>query len=357
MEEKSIQAYKPLQIGDLTARLPLIQGGMGVGISLDGLAGAVAGEGGIGIISTAQIGFREPGYDRNPLEANLNAIPKYLKRAREKARGGIVGVNIMVATQHYEKYVEAAVEAGVDLIISGAGLPVRLPELTAGSAVKIAPIVSTEKSAMVILKLWDRKYNRIPDLLVIEGPEAGGHLGFSAEMLKTVTAEAYEEEIRGILALVKEYEKKYGRRIPVALAGGIYDRADVQHALSLGVDAVQMATRFVTTQECDAPEEYKQAYIRCRKEDIEIVQSPVGMPGRAIHNSFQDKLATGAFRPKRCHQCIISCEPAKTPYCITDALVNAAVGRLDEALLFCGAKAWKAERIETVSEVVDSLFR
>lgn len=346
---------KPLKIGNLTARIPVIQGGMGVGISLDRLAGAVAAEGGVGVISTAQIGFRDPDYDKNPLEANLRAIPEYLKKAREKAQGGIIGMNIMVATKHYEEYVKTAAKAGVDLIISGAGLPVNLPELVEGFQTKIAPIVSTVKSAMVILKLWDRKYHRVPDLLVIEGPEAGGHLGFKREELAAYTKESYAEEVKGILKLVKEYASRYEKEIPVALAGGIYDKADVEYAMSLGVDAVQMATRFVTTVECDAADEYKQAYINCKKEDIEIVQSPVGMPGRAMHNKFQELLSTGAYRPKKCRQCIATCEPAKTPYCITQALVNAANGNTDDALLFCGAKAYKAEKIETVHEVFASL--
>lgn len=346
---------KPLKIGNLTARIPVIQGGMGVGISLDGLAGAVAAEGGVGVISTAQIGFRDPDYDKNPLEANLRAIPVYLKKAREKAQGGVIGMNIMVATKHYEEYVKTAAKAGVDLIISGAGLPVNLPELVEGFQTKIAPIVSTVKSAMVILKLWDRKYHRMPDLLVIEGPEAGGHLGFKREELSTYTKESYAEEVKGILKLVKEYASRYEIEIPVALAGGIYDKEDVEYAMSLGVDAVQMATRFVTTKECDAAEEYKQAYINCKEEDIEIVQSPVGMPGRAMHNKFQEQLATGAYRPKKCRQCIATCEPAKTPYCITQALVNAANGNTDDALLFCGAKAYKAEKIETVHEIFGSL--
>ncbi|MBP3543154.1 MAG: nitronate monooxygenase [Lachnospiraceae bacterium] len=335
--------------------MPVIQGGMGVGISLDGLAGAVAAEGGVGVISTAQIGFRDPDYDKNPLEANLRAIPEYLKKAREKAQGGVIGMNIMVATKHYEEYVKTAAKAGVDLIISGAGLPVNLPELVEGFQTKIAPIVSTVKSAMVILKLWDRKYHRVPDLLVIEGPEAGGHLGFKREELSTYTKESYAEEVRGILKLVKEYASRYEKEIPVALAGGIYDKTDVEYAMSLGVDAVQMATRFVTTVECDAAEEYKQAYINCKEEDIEIVQSPVGMPGRAMHNKFQEQLSTGVYRPKKCRQCIATCEPAKTPYCITQALVNAANGNTDDALLFCGAKAYKAEKIETVHEVFASL--
>lgn len=348
--------YQPLKIGDLTAKIPIIQGGMGVGISLSNLAGAVAKEGAIGVISTAQIGFRSPNYDNAPLEANLKAIPEYLKKAREIAEGGIIGMNIMVATKHYEQYVKAAVEAGVDLIISGAGLPTQLPEYVKGSSTKIAPIVSSKKSASVLLKMWDRKQNRMPDLVVIEGPKAGGHLGFKKEELETIDDEAYDKEIFSILEVIKEYEQKYNTKIPVVAAGGIYEKKDMEHYMDMGLDGVQIATRFVTTKECDAPDAYKMAYINCKKEEIEIVKSPVGMPGRAIHNEFQEKYKTGAYRTKKCHQCIITCNPAETPYCITDALVNAAKGKIEEALLFCGAYAYKAKKIETVKEVIDSLI-
>lgn len=348
--------YQPLKIGDLTAKIPIIQGGMGVGISLSNLAGAVAKEGAIGVISTAQIGFRSPDYDNAPLEANLKAIPEYLKKAREIAEGGIIGMNIMVATKHYEQYVKAAVEAGVDLIISGAGLPTQLPEYVKGSSTKIAPIVSSKKSASVLLKMWDRKQNRMPDLVVIEGPKAGGHLGFKKEELETIDDEAYDKEIFSILEVIKEYEQKYNTKIPVVAAGGIYEKKDMEHYMDMGLDGVQIATRFVTTKECDAPDAYKMAYINCKKEEIEIVKSPVGMPGRAIHNEFQEKYKTGAYRTKKCHQCIITCNPAETPYCITDALVNAAKGKIEEALLFCGAYAYKAKKIETVKEVIDSLI-
>ena len=348
--------YKPLKIGDLTAEIPIIQGGMGIGISLDKLAGAVAKEGGVGIISTAQIGFREPDYHKNPLKANLKAIPKYLEKARNRADGGIVGVNIMVATKEYYSYVKASVEAGVDLIISGAGLPVDLPEYVKGSKTKIAPIVSTKKSAQVLLKLWTRKYNRIPDLLVIEGPEAGGHLGFKKEELAHIKEEEYQREIKEIQNLVKEYEEHYKAHIPIALAGGIYKKVDAENAFLLGVDAIQVATRFVTTEECDAAEEYKQAYIKCQKKEIEIVQSPVGMPGRAIHNAFQEKIPTRMYRSKHCHQCIQGCNPLETPYCITEALIRAAQGDIENGLLFCGAKAYQAEKIETVHKVIQSFF-
>lgn len=343
---------KPLTIGDITAKVPLIQGGMGVGISLSRLAGAVAAEGGIGIISTAQIGFREPDFDENPLEANLRAIKSEVARARELAHGGIIGVNIMVATQKYEEYVKAAVAAGVDLIISGAGLPVTLPAAAGNTGTKLAPIVSSVKSVDVICRYWLKKYRRTPDLVVIEGPRAGGHLGFSMEKLQTVTDEEYDEEIKEIIAHVRAYAEQEGKNIPVAVAGGIYTRADAEHCFSLGADAVQMATRFVTTYECDAPDAYKQSYIRAEKEDIVLVKSPVGMPGRAILNPFMKRAGQERIPHGKCHACISTCKPAETPYCITEALVNAARGNVDEALLFCGANAYKAERLEHVGDIM-----
>ena len=344
---------KPLVIGDLKAEVPVIQGGMGVGISLHRLAGSVAAQGGIGIISTAQIGYREPDFDEHPIEANMRAIETEIRKARELADGGIIGVNIMVATREYERYVKAAVEAGVDLIISGAGLPMKLPELTAGSRTKIAPIVSSLKSAEVIFKYWIKKYDRLPDLVVIEGPRAGGHLGFKLEELQDIDDAAYDEEIKKIIARVNEYAAERGIQIPVAVAGGVYERKDMEHYLEMGASAVQVATRFVTTYECDASEAYKQAYINAKKEDIVIVKSPVGMPGRAILNPFMKKAKEGQIPHGRCHLCVSTCKPAETPYCITEALVNAAVGNVDDALLFCGSNAYRAQKLEHVKDIMD----
>ena len=270
---------KPLKIGDLTARIPVIQGGMGVGISLSHLAGSVAANGGVGILSAAQIGFREPDFEEHPKEANLRAIQSQLAKARALAGGGIVGFNIMVATKDYADYVKAAVKAGADLIISGAGLPEKLPEYVKGSNTKIAPIVSTEKAAKVMLRIWKRKYNVVPDLLVIEGPKAGGHLGFSRDQLENLETLDYDHEIREIIACKAPYEEKYGTKIPVIVAGGIFDRADIDHMIELGADGVQIASRFVATEECDASDAYKNAYINAKKKDIQIIQSPVGMPG------------------------------------------------------------------------------
>lgn len=348
---------KPLKMGNIEAKVPVIQGGMGIGISLGGLAGAVALEGGIGIISAAQIGFKEPDFDTDTKAANLRAIKKEYEKARKIAPEGIIGFNLMVAMRHYEDYVRAAVEAGADLIVSGAGLPTDLPGIVRDADVKLAPIVSTEKSAKVILKYWDKKYGRIPDLLVIEGPQAGGHLGFSREKLEEFgDAAVYAGEVKRILAVVKEYEEKYKTKIPTALGGGIDTPEAVKEALSLGVDAVQVATRFVTTEECDADIRYKESYVNAAKEDIIIVKSPVGMPGRAINNEMIKKVEAGEQIPHSpCHQCLLRCNPAKVLYCITDALIHAAKGEINEALLFCGANAYKADRIETVKEVLEDL--
>lgn len=337
-----------LKIGNLCPRIPVIQGGMGVGVSLSNLAGAVAAAGGIGVISTAQIGFRNPDFAKSPIECNLQAVGDEIKKAREKANGGIIGVNIMVATRRYEDYVKAAVAAGVDLIISGAGLPMTLPEIS--GAAKIAPIVSSRKALRVIANHWRKKYDRKPDFVVIEGPLAGGHLGFSKEDIDayTITGKKdYDEEIKSIIAFADELA------VPVVVAGGIYERKDMDHYLALGAKGVQIATRFVTTRECDASDAYKQAYIEAKKKDIVIVKSPVGMPGRAIHNAFLDKVNAGERFMRGCRQCIITCKPDTAPYCITEALINAVEGRLDEGLIFCGSNAYRTDKIETVAEIME----
>lgn len=355
-----------LKIGNIEANVPILQGGMGVGVSLGNLAGAVAKAGGIGVISAAQIGFREPDFDTDTKAANLRAMKKEYDKARAIAPEGIIGFNLMVAMRCYEEYVRAAIDAGADIIISGAGLPMELPRIAGESDVKLAPIVSTDKSAGVILKYWGKKYGRMPDLLVIEGPKAGGHLGFTREQLCEYGIDgsddaegdaAYDREVEKILNTVKEYEEKYHFRIPAALGGGIENRKQALHAFSLGVDAIQVATRFVTTEECDADLRYKEAYIHAKKEDIVIVKSPVGMPGRAILNPFMKKVMAGERIPHSpCHRCLHKCNPAEIPYCITDALIHAVKGEVEDGLLFCGAYAYRAKELETVKEVVDSLM-
>ena len=344
---------KPLVIGDLTAKVPLIQGGMGVGVSLSSLAGAVAAEGGIGVISTAQIGYREPDFDTDPIGVNLRAIGTEIRKARDIAKGGILGVNIMVATRRYEDYVKAAVKAGIDLIISGAGLPMDLPKLIGDAKTKLAPIVSSVKSAQVIMRYWWKKYSRLPDAVIIEGPLAGGHLGFHREQLDDIEGLHYDDEVKAIIEQVNVTASKHETKIPVIMAGGVYTRRDMEHYLEMGASGVQVATRFVTTYECDADNAYKQAYIDAKKEDIVIVQSPVGMPGRAILNSFMKRAKEGCIPHDKCHLCVSTCTPAETSYCITDALVNAAKGKIDDALLFCGANAYRATKLEHVKDIMD----
>ena len=332
-----------------------MQGGMGVGISLSTLAGTVSKEGGIGVISAAQIGYSEPEYKLSPLETNLKMLREHIRRARAIAPDGILGVNIMVATKEYARYVVESVKAGIDIIISGAGLPLELPSLTKGSKTMLAPIVSSVKAAQIIFKMWDKKHKACPDLVVIEGPEAGGHLGFHEEDIEYYKENSYAEEVKGIITVIKEYAEKYQKKIPIFLGGGISDSTDVENSMSLGVDGVQVGSLFVTTKECDAHEAYKEAYVDCTKEDIVIIKSPVGLPGRAVKNNFLERIKEGRVPTTGCKRCISSCNPMETKYCIADALIRAVNGDTKEGLIFCGAKTYLQKEITTVKEVLNSL--
>lgn len=316
---------------------------------------APAQAGGIGVISAAQPGWRDPEFARDPLSANLRALAFHIRRAKEISNGGIIGVNIMCALTHYEEYVRCCIENGADLIISGAGLPTDLPKYTAGSSIKLAPIVSPPRTAKVLLKLWDNHYHRVPDLVVIEGPAAGGHLGYSAETVEETARRGYDDEIREILQIVHGYEEKYACTIPVVFAGGVYTHEDILHYLSLGCAGVQMATRFVVTEECDADPRYKQAYLNAKKEDITIMHSPVGMPGRAIRNPFLTEREQEREKISHCYQCLKKCDKVSIPYCITTALARAADGDTDNALLFCGENAWRLDHMTTVPELMAEL--
>ena len=345
-----------LKIGNKIAKTPIIQGGMGVGISRHKLAGAVAAEGGIGVISTAQIGYDEEGFETDQRACNLRAIEKHITLAKKQADGGLVGANIMVALKDYSEHVKAAVKACADVIISGAGLPLMLPKLVEGSDTKIAPVVSTDKAARVILKMWERKYQKTADFIVIEGPEAGGHLGFSAEELAHRRELQYDLEIKKIIRTVREYAGKFGQKIPVILAGGIFSREDAMHAAELGADGIQAASRFVATEECDAALAYKEAYISAKESDVTIVKSPVGMPGRALKNDFLEQVGRKRTGVRKCYGCLEKCNPAKIPYCITDALIRAVKGDVKNGLVFCGAKVGKITKISTVREVMEELI-
>ena len=346
---------KELVIGNLIAKMPVIQGGMGIGISRSSLASAVSNAGGIGIISGVNIGYDEDDFENNTLEANLRALKKHLIIAKEKSNNGIIGVNLMVAMNYYEDHVKAAVESGCDLIISGAGLPLQLPKLVKNSNTKIAPIVSSSKAAHVILRMWDKKDNTTADLIIVEGPKAGGHLGFSNDELDDIKSINYDDEFIKIFDITKKYEEKYNKKIPVIAAGGISSGIDVKKYLDLGAGGVQVGTRFVATHECDAHDNFKQTYINAKEEDIKIVKSPVGLPGRAIKNKFIDTILCSRPKITKCYNCLVPCNPKNTPYCISTALINAVKGNVDDALLFCGADAYKINELKSVKEVMNEL--
>lgn len=346
--------FKPLKIGDFTLELPIVQGGMGIGISRSKLAAAVSKHGGLGVLSGAQIGHDEPDFETNTLQANLRAIKKHIKKAKEAAKGKMIGINLMVAMEHYEEHVEAAVEAGVDIIISGAGLPLTLPAQLKNSKTMFAPIVSSARAAKALLKNYDRKYKVAPDMVVIEGPKAGGHLGFRAEDIEADNIDL-DQIVLDVIEVTKPYSEKYNKEIPVIVGGGVFDGADIAHYLKLGASGVQMATRFIATEECDAHQNFKQAIIDCKEEDILLVKSPVGMPGRAIRNPFSEKYGIKREKIRKCYNCVKPCNPATTIYCISKALLHAVRGEVDDALLFCGANAYKVNELVTVEHLLQTL--
>jgi nitronate monooxygenase len=351
----SLEVMKPLQIGSLTAKLPIIQGGMGIGISLSGLASAVANEGGIGVIATAGIGMNEPDFYSNYLEANIRGLRTEIRRARELTKG-ILGVNIMVALTNFADLVKAAMEEGIDIIFSGAGLPLNLPDfLHDNIKTKLVPIVSSARAAGIIAKKWSDKFRYIPDAVVVEGPKAGGHLGFKEEMIGDPEY-ALEKLVPEVIKAMKPYEEKFAKPIPVIAGGGIYTGADIYRYFHLGVSGVQMATRFVTTYECDASEKFKQTYIDAKKEDVVIIKSPVGMPGRALKSQFLDDVSQGKKKPFKCpYHCLKTCDYKNSPYCITLALVNAKKGNLSHGFTFAGENAYRAEKITSVKEVIEKI--
>ncbi|HWR12688.1 MAG TPA: nitronate monooxygenase [Rectinemataceae bacterium] len=347
---------KSLVIGDLVARIPIVQGGMGVGISLSGLAAATANAGGIGVIAAAGIGLLEPDGFKDFLGANIRGMRKEIRKARANTKG-ILGVNIMVALSDFAAMVRTAIDEKIDIIFSGAGLPVSLPEyLVEGCKTKLVPIVSSGRAATLLAKRWLDKYNYLPDAFVVEGPLAGGHLGFKAEQIDD-PAYALEKIVPEVIAAVRPFEERTGKKIPVVAGGGIYTGADISRFIKLGAAGVQMATRFVATEECDASPKFKEAYLDAKgPEALEIIKSPVGMPGRAIRNGFLDDVDAGRKKPFACpYHCIVTCDIEKSPYCISLALLNAQKGNLDKGFAFAGANAWRAEKIVPVRELVDEL--
>jgi len=339
-------------------RVPIIQGGMGVGVSLSNLAGHVARCGGMGVISSVNAGYREHDFATNPWEANLRALKEHIKKAKEIAGGcGMVAVNIMTAVSNYAKTCKCAIEAGADAIISGAGLPVKLPEFTKGTGCMAAPIVSSGKAAALLCKSYLKKYNVLPDFFVIEGNKAGGHLGFSAEELLNQTAKSNEDILKEVLQEIKPFEEEQKKKIPVFMAGGVFDGKDMAHFMELGASGIQVGTRFIATKECDAHENFKKVIIEAKKEDIAIIQSPVGMPARAVMTPLLQRLKKGEkFPPIQCNGCLTACKKGdKTPYCISRALTEAVEGNVEDGLFFCGENTWRIEKETTVEELMKEI--
>lgn len=337
----------------------IIQGGMGVGVSLSKLAGAVAKEGCMGVISSVNIGFKEPDFLKNPVEANLRALKEHIKKAKEISQGkGLIGVNIMVAVSHYEETVKAAIAAGADAIISGAGLPLSLAELVKGSNTLYAPIVSSKKAAMLLCRTFSKKAGSLPDFIVIEGHKAGGHLGFAADDLSNDQCQDNLSILREVLEVIKPFEEQFKKKIRVFLGGGIFTGKDMAEAVSLGADGVQIGTRFIATDECDAHENFKQVIVDSKEEDIRIIKSPVGMPARAVYTPLLRKLEEGkTFFAERCNNCLKACPKGdKIPYCISRALIEAVNGNKEEGLFFCGENASRVESIVPVKELIDEIL-
>lgn len=346
-----------LRIGNLTVAVPIIQGGMGVGISLSGLAAAVANEGGVGVISSAGLGLLYKEYSGNLFEASIHGLKEEIRKAREKTKG-VIGVNVMVAMTNFVDMIKTSIAEKVDVIIAGAGLPLDLPSfLKKDSVTKLVPIVSSARAARIICEKWKANYDYLPDAVIVEGPKAGGHLGFREEQIGD-TNYALEKLVPEIVEELKTFEDKYSKTIPLIAAGGIYTGEDINNIMKLGASGVQMGTRFVTTDECDASLGFKQAYIDATEKDIEIIKSPVGMPGRAIFSGFIQKVRDGKKQPLSCpFKCIRTCDISSSPYCIIIALVNALKGNFENGFAFAGSNAFRATGISSVKEVFQSLIK
>jgi len=350
-----------LVMDNLKARVPIIQGGMSVGISLSGLASAVANAGGIGVIGTAGIGADEPDLKTNYDEANIRALRKEVRKAKRMS-DGVIGVNIMMAVSNYDVLINTAIEEKVDVIFIGTGLLLRLPdtldiENIKRSKTKIIPIVSNSKGASIMFNYWAKNYDHIPDGVVVEGPMAGGHLGFHKEDLEK-EENHLERIIPSVIEAIIPFRERYHKDIPVIAAGGIYTGEDIYRFIEMGASGVQMGTRFVATHECDASVIFKDSYINCKEDDVVIIQSPVGMPGRAIRNKFLEDVFEGNKKPFICSwKCLRTCDFKQVPYCIAEALFNAKDGNLDRGFAFAGKNVYRVNKLVHVKELIEELIR
>jgi NAD(P)H-dependent flavin oxidoreductase YrpB (nitropropane dioxygenase family) len=344
---------KSFFIGNKEVKLPIIQGGMGVGISLSGLASAVANEGGIGVISCAGLGLLHRQTSDNYFQNCIWGLREEMRNVRAKT-GGVIGLNIMVALSNFADMVRTAIAEKADIIFAGAGLPLDLPSyLTSDSKTLLAPIVSSARAAKIICEKWKTNYHYLPDMIVVEGPKAGGHLGFKKEQIDD-SHYSLETLIPEVIAVASQYGGD--KTIPVIAAGGITTGEDVYRFMELGATGVQMGSIFVPTYECDAAPEFKQVYIDSNQNDMVIIQSPVGMPGRAFDGEFIRSVNKGNETPKSCpFHCIKTCDYTQSPYCIIKALYHAARGDMKKGYAFAGANAYQARKISSVHEVVANI--
>ena len=340
-------------LGGMEIKLPVIQGGMGVGISLSGLSSAVANEGGVGVISSAGLGLLYKQSPADYLKDSIWGLKEELRKARQLTKG-IIGVNIMVALSNFGDMVHTAIAEKADIIFSGAGLPLDLPSYrTPDSKTLLVPIVSSARAAKIICQKWQANYNYLPDAIVVEGPKAGGHLGFKKQQIDDENY-SLERLIPEVVSITKQYSSC--QEIPVIAAGGITTGEDVFRLMKLGAKGVQLGSLFVPTNECDASLVFKQVYIDSKQKDTMIIQSPVGMPGRAFNGPFIQRVEAGDQQPKSCpFHCIKTCNYTQSPYCIILALYNAAKGNMDKGYAFAGANAYLADKIQTVREVIIKL--
>ncbi|MEI6970920.1 MAG: nitronate monooxygenase family protein [bacterium] len=354
---KGVGSLPSLKIGDLEINPPIIQGGMGVRVSASRLASAVSNEGCLGTVATVGTGEEWPDRTLDYTTRSYLGLRSELQKTKSLTSRPFA-VNIMCVLNNYDSLVTATVEEDVAAIISGAGLPLRLPSLVGNSRTKLIPIVSSGRAADLIARTWSRRYSRVPDAFVVEGPLAGGHLGFKLEDTAHSGTHVLDAIVKEVLQVAEEIGKTVGRKIPVVAAGGVYDGKDIAHFLELGAGGVQMATRFVCTHECDAAIEYKQAYVNARKEDIMLIKSPVGLPLRVIRNPFVDRITHGERVAFRCqYQCLATCDPKTTRYCIAQALVNSYRGNMDLGFTTCGANAYRIDKIVSVHELVQELVQ
>lgn len=357
---KSGQDIPPLKIGNLEAKVPIVQGGMGVGISGANLASAVANEGAIGVISSVGLGTFNNEAKVGFAEANRRALINEIRKARSMTKG-ILGVNIMLALTDHANHVKAAIDEKIDIVILGAGLPLRnFIDMSIGELKKLhtkfAPKVSSARATELIFKHWAKHYNHVPDALVVEGPLAGGHLGFKKEDLDKPEF-SLDKLVKACIDCLKPYEERFKKTIPVIAAGGIYTGADIFKFLKMGAGGVKMGTRFVATHECDAADEFKQMYVDCKKEDITVIESPLGLPGRVIINQFIKDVRSGLKKPFECvWQCLKMCNYEEAPYCIGRALYNAKIGNLKDGFAFSGANAYRIKEIVAVKDLIETLL-